>query len=78
MRRVIRCLGCSKIKRFSESYQVKLRERTTSIITGHITEDDLFGRICKVCAFEAGYIIKQRPIPSKGGEQHGDRDGKGG
>ena len=71
MKRVIRCLGCQKIKRYYGSYAVKLMERTTNVLTGEIKEQEVKGKICSSCAYEAGYKqrskkFKVRPDDSSG------------
>lgn len=59
MKVAIRCLNCSQVIRFYGSYSVRLKERTTNVLTGEIKEQDIVGKVCKNCARLAGYKIKE-------------------
>ena len=49
MKRIIRCLNCGNVAKFYGSYIATLTERTTSILTGEIKEQELKGKICRSC-----------------------------
>jgi len=59
MKTVIRCLNCREIMRFSQSYAIKLTQKTKSFLTGEEKEETIFGRLCRDCAESAGYKVKK-------------------
>lgn len=58
MKQVVKCLGCDKIVRLYGSFKVRLKDRVKLMLTGEIKEFEVEGKICRKCAFEAGYKVK--------------------
>jgi hypothetical protein len=59
MKKVVKCLGCDKPVRFYGSFKVRMTERIKLILTGEIKEQEIVGHLCRKCAFEAGYKVKE-------------------
>lgn len=60
MKVAIRCLNCSKVTRLNKAYSVRLKERTTVILTGEVKEFELIGKMCRDCAELAGYKVRRK------------------
>lgn len=60
MKRVVRCLGCSKPVRLYGSFRVKMEEHTKLFLTGETKTEDIVGQLCRDCAELAGYKVKKK------------------
>lgn len=59
MKRAIKCLNCGEIKRYSESYAIRVEEVTRDTLTGGTVENELIGRVCISCAAKMGYVTRE-------------------
>jgi len=75
MKTAIICYNCKKLKKESESYSVKIKGFTETVVDGmvRITSEkpaELKVKICRPCTKRMGYKVKTiKKTPMKGGSK---------
>ncbi len=64
MKSAIICFNCKKLKKFSESYAVKItiyeyKQITVGVVITSEEFHEVKARICRLCAKKAGYKVKK-------------------